>query len=104
MEPDPQPPAPQHQPPSHLPPEMLPPINTTPTHVEHHSEDLLEPDEQELAVVRRHPIGIIGIYLESLIGLLVVGSVFFLVGPDFLNGLSSRAYPILIAVVVFGLA
>lgn len=96
------PPTTPHEPPGHLPPDMLPPINMT--HQAHHGDDFLEPDEQELAVVKRHPIGIVGIYLESLLGLLVVMGLGIAVAPDFLNDLSPQAYRILIAVIVFGLA
>ncbi|OVE78800.1 hypothetical protein BVY00_01940 [bacterium G20] len=106
MPPESQGPSSSHQPPNHLPPSVMPPINMTPPPDSQLStnEDLLEPDEQELAVVRRHPIGIFGIYLETLIGLLVVTGLLFAVAPDFFNGLSSQAYQIMVAVIVLGLA
>lgn len=93
-----------HQPPDHLPPAMMPPINMSePTGLKG-SEDLLEPGEKLLVIVRKHPIGIVGIYAEALIGLLVVFGLFLAIAPDFFNGLSNQAYTILVGVIIFGLA
>jgi len=68
------------------------------------SEDLLEPGERLVVIVRKHPIGIIGIYIEALVGLLVVFGLFLAIAPDFFNGLSDQAYKILVGVIILGLA
>lgn len=100
---DPQPPT--HQPPDHLPPAMMPPINMSQSFgLIKGSEDLLEPGEQLVVIVRKHPIGIVGIYVEALAGLLVVFGLFLAIAPDFFNGLSTQAYKVLVGVIVFGLA
>jgi len=94
---------PTHQPPDHLPASVMPPINMTPPDLKS-SEDLLEPGEQLVVVVKKHPIGIVGIYLEALVGLLVVFGLFLAIAPDFFNSLSNQAYKILVGVIIFGLA
>ncbi|MDO8591803.1 MAG: PH domain-containing protein [bacterium] len=99
---DPQPP--MHRPPDHLPPSMMPPINMSHSFGLKGSEDLLEPGEQLVVIVRKHPIGIVGIYIEALVGLLVVFGLFLAIAPDFFNGLSTQAYKILVGIIVFGLA
>ena len=88
--------------PAHLPPSVMPPINMS--QLPQVSEDLLEPGEQLVVVVKKHPIGIVGIYLEALVGLLVVFGLFLAIAPDFFNGLSNQAYKILVGVIIFGLA
>ena len=80
----------------------MPPINMS--QLPQVSEDLLEPGEQLVVVVKKHPIGIVGIYLEALVGLLVVFGLFLAIAPDFFNGLSNQAYKILVGVIIFGLA
>ncbi len=104
MPPDNQPPQPPHQPPDHLPSSMMPPINMAQPSGMKGSEDLLEPGEQLVVIVRRHPIGIVGIYIEALVGLLVVFGLFLAIAPDFFNGLSNQAYKVLIGVIILGLA
>ena len=95
---------PTHHPPDHLPPSMMPPINMSQSFGLKGSEDLLEPGEQLVVIVRKHPIGIVGIYVEALVGLLVVFGLFLAIAPDFFNGISDQAYKILVGVIVFGLA
>lgn len=95
---------PPHQPPNHLPPSMMPPINMSRQTKIKGSEDLLEPGEQVVVVVRKHPIGIVGIYIEALVGLLVVFGLFLAIAPDFFNGVSDHAYKVLVGIIVFGLA
>ncbi len=95
---------PPHQPPNHLPPSMMPPINMSRRPEIKGSEDLLEPGEQVVVVVRKHPIGIVGIYVEALVGLLVVFGLFLAIAPDFFNGLSDQAYKVLVGIIIFGLA
>lgn len=98
----PQPPA--HQPPNHLPSSMMPPINMSLPSGLKGSEDLLEPGEQLVVIVRKHPIGIVGIYIEALVGLLAIFGLFLVITPSFFTGLSNQAYRILVAIIVFGLA
>lgn len=103
MQPDqPQMPPPTHQPPNHLPPEIMPPINMSASGMSR-DEDLLEPGEQLVIVVKKHPIGIIGIYLEALIGLLAVFGLLLALVPSFFTGLSASAYRIAVAIIIFGL-
>lgn len=105
MPPENQPPQSSHQPPSHLPPSILPPVNMAdPPPGLRGSEDLLEPGEKLVVIVRKHPIGIVGIYAEALVGLAVVFGLFLAIAPDFFNGLSAQAYKILVGVIIFGLA
>jgi len=82
----------------------MPPINMTQPSGLKGSEDLLEPGERLVVIVRKHPIGIIGIYIEALVGLLVVFGLFLAIAPDFFNGLSDQAYKILVGVIILGLA
>src|SRR5437868_3893352 len=105
MPPEDQTPQTPHQPPNHLPASVMPPINMAPPNPSlGTNDDLLEPDEQELAVVHRHPIGIAGIYLESLAGLLLVTGLLFAIGPNFFNDLTPHAYNIAVIVIIFGVA
>lgn len=94
---------PAHQPPNHLPPEIMPPINMTPSGFSR-DEDLLEPGEQLVIVVKKHPIGIIGIYIEALVGLLAVFGLLLALAPGFFSGLSSTAYRTAVAIIGIGLA
>lgn len=96
--------SPMHQPPTHLPSSIMPPINMAqPTGLKG-SEDLLEPGEQLVVIVRKHPIGIAAIYVEALVGLLAVFGLLLAVAPDFFNTLPNQAYTILVSVIIFGLA
>lgn len=90
--------------PSHLPPAILPPINMAPqSPPPHGSEDLLEPGERLVVIVKRHPIGIVGIYIEAFVGLLVVFGLLVTLAPNFFSGLSDQAYKIAVAVIILGL-
>ncbi len=104
MPPEDQTPQSQHKPPGHLPPAMMPPINMTDSPGAKDGRDLLEPGEKVVVVVRKHPIGVVGIYVEALVGLLVVFGLFLAIAPDFFNGLSNQAYKVLVGVIIFGLA
>ncbi|HZP55328.1 MAG TPA: PH domain-containing protein [Candidatus Saccharimonadales bacterium] len=66
--------------------------------------DLFEKGEHQLAIVHRHPIGLIFIYLESLIGILIVIVFFALVTPDIFDNLDKESNRALLGLVVFGLA
>lgn len=65
---------------------------------------MLEPDEQPLAVVHRHIIGIIGLYLGVIVGILVVIIFFTLVTPDLFDNLSKESWRFLLAGIVLALA
>lgn len=56
-------------------------------------------DEQLLATVSRHPIGLIIIYLEVLVGFAAVGLILFLLAPQFLGEDNTAA---LSAVLILG--
>lgn len=90
--------------PQHLPPGVVPPINMAPSSGFKNTEDLLEPGEQLVVVVKKHPIGVVGIYVEALTGLLAVFGLLVLVAPDFFSGLSEQANKIFAAMIIFGLA
>ena len=66
--------------------------------------DMLEPGEQIVTVVHKHPIGIIFIYLEVLVGIIALVGLFIILAPDFLNNLSTQSYRLFLAAVVFAVA
>lgn len=66
--------------------------------------EMLEPGEQPLAVVKRHPIGIIGLYLEALAGLIGILSLIFIIAPDILSDLSKETNRLILGSVVFAVA
>lgn len=66
--------------------------------------DMLEPGEQPLAVVKRHPIGIIGLYLEALIGVIAILALIFIIAPDVLNDFSKQSNRLIIGGSVFAIA
>ncbi len=68
------------------------------------AEDLMEPGENLLAIVRRHPIGIVFIYLEALAGVAAITVLFLTVSPETVQNLSAQGQRYLIAGIVFGLA
>ncbi len=53
-------------------------------------EQMLEPGEQIVTVVHRHPIGIIGIYAEMLFGIVALAVLVFLVSDGFFNQVSGQ--------------
>lgn len=53
---------------------------------------LLEPGEHLVTIVHRHPIGIIAIYLEALVGVVALMALAVIVAPDFLGNLSGESY------------
>jgi len=65
------------------PPQAPPPLYTT----EHHSLDaeVLEPDEHLICIVRRHPIGLVAIYLEALVALVAIFALLLVLTPSLLN-------------------
>lgn len=67
-------------------------------------KNFLEPNEQPLAVVHRHIIGIIGLYLGVLAGIAAVVAFFALVTPDLFDNLSNQSWRFLLAGIVLALA
>ena len=65
---------------------------------------MLEPNETAIAVVKRHIIGIVGLYLEALVAIIAVLSLVFLITPDVLNDLSKQSNRLIVAGVVFAIA
>jgi len=68
------------------------------------SEDLMEPGEKLLMVVRRHIIGMVLVYLEAFIGVVAIIALFATVAPQTFEDLSKQGNRWLIAGIVFGLA
>lgn len=64
--------------------------------------DLLEPGEELVKVVHRHPIGIVFIYIETLIGVIAILALAMVLAPSFFQDLSGNAYWLFLAAVVFG--
>jgi len=64
---------------------------------------MLEPGEHVVIIVHRHPIGIIGIYVETLIGVITLVALTVLLAPDFINNLSGQSYRIFLAGVLMGI-
>src|SRR3990167_8250812 len=67
-------------------------------------EDLMEPGEKLVVVVRRHIIGLVIIYLEAVAGLVAILALFITVAPETFEDLSRQGNRYLIAGIIFGLA
>jgi membrane protein YdbS with pleckstrin-like domain len=65
--------------------------------------DVLEPGETPLDVVRRHPIGIVGLYLEALVAIAAVLLLIFFIAPDILTDLSKQSNRFILAGVVLAI-
>lgn len=65
------------------------------------STALLEPGEVLQNTVRRHVIGIIGIYLESLAALIALAALIFILVPSFSDHISHQDYGMIGATAVF---
>lgn len=65
---------------------------------------ILEPSEQVLAFIRKHAIGIILIYVETLAGIIALSALFYLTAPTFLTNLSGSGYRLMISGIIFALA
>src|SRR5579871_1470264 len=70
--------------------------------------EMLEPGEHVVTVVHRHPIGIVAIYIETLVGIFALFFLARILAPDFFSNLSGQAYrlflaAVLLAVVLFSL-
>ena len=64
---------------------------------------MLEPDEQPLAVVRRHIIGVIGLYLGVFAGIVALIGFFVMVTPNLFDNLSGESWRFLLAGIVLAL-
>lgn len=65
----------------------------------HHGIAGINHDEQLLADLSRHPIGLVIIYVEILLGLAAVGVVIFLLGPSLIGDGNSMILSILLVLV-----
>jgi hypothetical protein len=65
---------------------------------------LLEPGEEMITVVRRHPIGIIIIYLEALLGVAALVTLAIFVAPDIFTDLSTQTNRAIVGGTIFALA
>jgi len=86
-----------------MPPKNQTPPAPAPPKVEPGISDLLEPGESMLMVVRRHPIGIILIYLEVLLGVGALAALLIFVAPGSFKDLSKESNRLLIAGVVLAI-
>ncbi len=66
--------------------------------------EFLTPSETMLAIVHRHPIGLIGLYLAALIGIIVVIGFFVLVTPNLLDNLFKQSSRALLGGIIFAVA
>lgn len=66
--------------------------------------NLLEPGEHMITVVRRHPIGIIIIYLEALLGVGALATLAILIAPDVFNDLSTQTNRLIVAGTILAVA
>lgn len=66
--------------------------------------DLLESDEHIVTVVHRHPIGIVAIYIEALLGTIAIIGLMLVVAPSFMDNLSGESYSLFIAGVIMAVA
>lgn len=64
--------------------------------------ELLVADEHIVVIVRKHIIGLIFIYLQSLLGLIAVLSILFFAAPDIFNNLQSQSNRIFVALILLG--
>lgn len=84
-----------------VPPEAPPPLRSGISRQP--GSDMLEVGERLLGVVQKHWIGIVGIYLEAIIGVIAIVAVFLTVTPDTFRHLSSSAASLLVLGVILGL-
>jgi len=80
-----------------LPPQAPPPLRVKPLG----SVALLEPGEILVNTVRRHVIGIIGIYLESLAALIALAALLLVLVPSFSDHISHQDYGVIGALAIF---
>ncbi len=78
----------------------LPPVR--PSFKSH--DDLLRSDEHMIITIRRHPIGIVLIYLESLVGILAFIVIALFVAPSILKTLSPNTRSLIVGAAILALA
>lgn len=66
-------------------------------------ERMLDEGEKVMYVLKRHPIGLVIMYVQALIGVAAVALVFFLVGPEFAGEIPDDIKVLLSGVALFGL-
>lgn len=65
-------------------------------------QEYIETGEQLVTIVHRHPIGIIGIYLGTIVAVLAVLSLGVFLIPDLFDNMSSSGYSLLVALSLLG--
>jgi membrane protein YdbS with pleckstrin-like domain len=65
---------------------------------------MLEPGEHMITVVHRHPIGIIIIYLEALIGVIALGVLAIFIAPDIFSDTSTQTNRLIVGGTIFAVA
>ncbi len=86
------------------PPDAPPPIAQRDPVTRHPGSDMLEAGERLLCIVRKHFIGIVGIYIEAIVGVVAIAAVFLTVSPGTFKNLSTGAATMLFLTVIFGIA
>jgi uncharacterized membrane protein YdbT with pleckstrin-like domain len=66
--------------------------------------EMLEAGEHIVTVVHRHLIGIVAIYIETLVGVIALTGLLIVVAPSFVQNLSGQAYKLFIAGVILAIA
>jgi di/tricarboxylate transporter len=67
-------------------------------------DEMLEPGEHIVTVVRKHFIGIIGLYLGAIVGVTAILSLVFVLAPSIANDLTGPQFNWFVAIAVFGAA
>jgi len=68
------------------------------------ADNFLEPGEKTIVVVHRHPIGLIFIFLEALIGVIALGALLIFVTPSALKNSSPETNRLVLGGAVFAVA
>ena len=84
-------------------PSPEPAVAVPPQHLSADAQ-VLEPGEHIVTVLCRHPIGIIAIYIETLVGIIAVVALTMVLAPNFLDNLSGQKYRLFLAAVVLAFA
>src|SRR5436190_24057765 len=82
----------------------MPPAFPPPIVDEGDAGNFLEPGEKTITVVHRHPIGLIFLYLEALIGVIALVALLTFIAPDTLQDLTKESNRFIIAGVIFAVA
>lgn len=65
---------------------------------------MLEPGEQVVTIVRRHPIGIVAIYVETLLGVIALIALIMFLAPNFRDNLTGQSYSLFLMAIVLAVA